>query len=131
MGWAVLILRLAAGITFFMAGLRKVLVYPEVIDSIKGGFAQTWMPEILLNIFLYPLPFIELVLGALILLGLLTRPALILAGLLVLALNFGLLVRGDNVGAAKNIAYIIIIALDIMLINYNKYSLDNWFFGSR
>jgi thiosulfate dehydrogenase [quinone] large subunit len=131
LGLAFLILRLAAGMTFFMAGLNKLLNYPGVIDNIKGGFAETWMPDFLLNIFLYPLPFIELAVGALIVLGLFTRVVLILAGLLMLALNFGLLVRTDNAGAAKNIPYIIIIALDIMLINYNKYSLDNWFFGNK
>jgi len=131
LSFAFLILRLAVGMTFFMAGLSKVLNYPGVIENLKGGFMETWMPGFLLNIFLYPLPFIELGLGALIVLGLFTRFALYLTGLLMLVLNFGLLARGDNAGAAKNIPFIVIIALDIMLINYNKYSLDNWFFGNR
>jgi thiosulfate dehydrogenase [quinone] large subunit len=75
------------------------------------------------------LPFAEIILGSLLLLGLFSRPALYLGGLLLIVLNFGLLVRGDGNVAKSNIAYLIIIALDIILLNYNKYSLDNLLFG--
>ena len=127
--FAFLILRLGIGITFFLAGLNKLMNYSGVIDSFPGNFAGTWLPGFLVTWFAHTLPFAEIILGFLLIVGLFTRPALYLAGLLMVVLNFGLLVRGDSDKAAGNIPYLIVIALDIMLINYNKYSLDQLLFG--
>ncbi|HDS00446.1 MAG TPA: DoxX family protein [candidate division Zixibacteria bacterium] len=124
-----LILRLMVGIVFFMAGLFKLLDYMTIVGYFQSSFAETWLPAFLVTIFAYVLPFAETILGILIFFGLLTRPALYLAGLLLVVLNFGLIVRGDGGDAKSNIPYLIIIALDIILLNYNKYSLDHLLFG--
>ncbi|NIS16354.1 MAG: DoxX family membrane protein [Aliifodinibius sp.] len=124
-----LVLRLMVGIVFIMAGLSKLLDYTGVIGYFQTSFGETWLPAFLVTIFAYLLPFVEAILGVLIFFGLLTRPALYLAGLLLVVLNFGLIVRGDGSAAKGNIPYLIIIALDIILLNYNKYSLDHLLFG--
>ncbi len=125
---AFLVMRLGMGFTFFFFGLRKVLMYPGIADIFRERFAETWLPDILVAAFGYSIPFVELILGALVVLGLFTRPALYLMGLTMVTLNFGLAVEGDSQGVAKNIPYLILIGLDILLLNYNKYSLDNLLF---
>jgi thiosulfate dehydrogenase (quinone) large subunit len=130
MNFGFLILRLTIGLTFLMAGINKLLNFSTTVDYLQGGFVETWLPGFIVAPFAYVLPFAEAVLGGMIVLGFMTRPALYLTGFLMLSLNFGLLVKSDHAGVARNIVYLVVIGLDIMLLNYNKYSLDNLFFGS-
>jgi thiosulfate dehydrogenase [quinone] large subunit len=127
--FAFLITRLMLGVVFFLAGINKIFDYGAIIGYFQTSFGETWLPHFLVTIFAYALPIAETVLGFLIFFGLLTRPALYIAGLLLVVLNFGLIVRGDGGNAKANIPYLIIIALDIILLNYNKYSLDHLLFG--
>jgi thiosulfate dehydrogenase [quinone] large subunit len=129
LSFAALVMRLGVGLAFFMAGLGKILNFNVRVTGMEDSFTETWLPDFLVSIFANLLPFAEIILGSLLLLGLFLRPALYLGGLLLIVLNFGLLVRGDGNVAKSNIAYLIIIALDIILLNYNKYSLDNLLFG--
>jgi thiosulfate dehydrogenase [quinone] large subunit len=127
--FAFLLLRLMLGIVFFFAGLMKILDYSTIIEYFQSSFAETWLPGFMVTIFAYTVPFAEAILGILLFFGLLTRPALYLSGLLLVLLNFGLIIRGDGDIAKANIPYLVIIALDIILLNYNKYSLDHMLFG--
>jgi len=123
-----LIMRLAVGLTFFMAGLNKLFNYSGTVQNFIERFSTTWLAGAPVSIFAQALPFVEVGLGGLVILGLFTRGALYLLGLLMLTLIFGLQVE-RSAQAVQNIPYLLLIGLDIILLSYNKYSLDGLFFG--
>lgn len=126
-----LLLRLLIGLLLLVAGINKLIVYRDVVERISSGFAEAWIPEPLVVGFVMVLPIAEVLLGLLLTVGLWTRPALYLTGLLLIVLNFGLLARGDTAGAAKNVPYVIVIFLDTILLSYNTYSLDALLYKQR
>ena len=130
LNYAFLSMRVALGMTFFLIGFNKIINYGVIVPKLQSGFTETWLPDIMVSAYVHALPFAELILGLLVAVGLFTRPAMYLTGILMITLNFGLLVKGDSAGAKKNIVYILLIGLDIILLNYNKYSLDQLLFGS-
>lgn len=56
-------------------------------------FVGTIMPALMVHLFGLTLPFFEAVIGALLIVGLLTRVALVVGALLIAALVFGMTVR--------------------------------------
>ena len=129
--FASLVLRGSVGLTFFFAGLNKIVAYTERTRGIIEGFKESWLPEFLVSAFAYPLPFVEFIGGLLVLLGLFTRPVFYILGILMLTLNFGLLVQGNYETAARNLPYFILIAANLILLKYNRFSLDGMFWGRK
>jgi len=127
---AFLLMRLGIGFTFFFFGMKKLFMYADIAGIFQQRFAESWLPGFMVTAFSYSIPFVETILGALLVLGLFTRPVLYLIGFTMVSLNFGLAVIGDSPGVAKNIPYLLLIGLDIILLNYNKYSLDNLLFAA-
>lgn len=74
--------------------------------------------------FAYSLPFIEVLLGTLILLGLLNPISLVLSGLLLIVLTFGMIILGDTPTVANNLIYVLINFALLYLAHYNLYSVD-------
>jgi uncharacterized membrane protein YphA (DoxX/SURF4 family) len=75
-----------------MAGYWKVFVLTPAVHAQQffvEGFAATWIPEWLLQILGYGIPFLELVAGFLICVGLRSREALIAVGLLLIVTTYG------------------------------------------
>lgn len=87
---------------------------------------ENLLPSILLHPYTALLPWAELILGVLLLLGLWTRPALFLTGLAYLSLAFGqmLLQEYANVGMIGN--HLAFTAGALLLVDYNKFALDCW-----
>jgi hypothetical protein len=56
--------------------------------------------------------------------GLFTGPALVLAGLLLIALTFGKVIQNDSATAARNLSYVLINFALLWLIDHNGYSAD-------
>ena len=90
--WAILIARVILGLIFFMAGLWKVFTLGPV------GHARRWFVEPYSDTFLpmwslwtvgTVVPFVEFVAGALLLVGLWTRPALLGLGGVLIIVTFG------------------------------------------
>ncbi len=90
--WAILIARVILGLIFFMAGLWKVFTLGPV------GHARRWFVEPYADTFLpmwslwtvgTVIPFVEFVAGALLLVGLRTRPALLALGGVLVIVTFG------------------------------------------
>ena len=90
--WALLIARAILGLIFFMAGFWKVFTLGPIEHARRlfvEPYAVTFLPAWSLWTTGTVLPLVELVAGALVFLGLRTRPALLaLAGVLVLV-TFG------------------------------------------
>lgn len=126
-----LFLRVSLGLLFFLAGLNKFLsgLQGFAVDYIVRGFESTWLPKLLLYPFGYLLPFVELIGGFLLTVGLFTRRLLLVMGVVLLLLEFGQLVlarvRPESYANVAEIAnYILILGAALWTIRENPYSVD-------
>jgi uncharacterized membrane protein YphA (DoxX/SURF4 family) len=94
-GWAVLFARLVLGLIFFMAGFWKVFQLGPLEHARKYflPFADTFLPVWSLWLVGVAIPFVELLAGALLLIGLRVREALIALGGVLVVVTFGHLLR--------------------------------------
>ena len=93
--WAVLFARLVLGLIFFMAGFWKVFQLGPLEHARKYflPFADTFLPVWSLWLVGVTIPFVELLGGALLLIGLRVREALIALGGVLVIVTFGHLLR--------------------------------------
>jgi uncharacterized membrane protein YphA (DoxX/SURF4 family) len=93
--WALLFARLVLGLIFFMAGVWKVFQLGPIEHAQKYflPFADTFLPVWSLWFVGVTIPFLELVAGALVILGLRTRNALVVLGFVLVIVTFGHLLR--------------------------------------
>jgi len=94
-GWALLFARLVLGLIFFMAGEWKVFQLGPLEHARKFflPFADTFLPVWSLWAVGVVVPFVELVAGALVILGLRTREALVALGFVLAVVTFGHLLK--------------------------------------
>jgi uncharacterized membrane protein YphA (DoxX/SURF4 family) len=85
--WAILLARTVLGVVFFVAGFYKVFLWGPLEHArtfFTGPYADTFLPMWSLWLTGTTIPFVELIAGGLVLMGVWTRPALFaLAGVLV------------------------------------------------
>jgi len=93
--WALLFARLVLGLIFFMAGFWKVFQLGPLQHARKYflPFADTVLPVWSLWAVGVAIPFFELTAGALVILGLRVREALIALGLVLAIVTFGHLLK--------------------------------------
>ncbi|MBI3666643.1 MAG: DoxX family membrane protein [Acidobacteria bacterium] len=85
---------------------------------------KTFLPPASVYLFAVTLPFFEVTAGSLLILGLFTRFAAALGGLLVTALTIGLTISGDAHGVALNLVYAMALFILLYLVDENELSLD-------
>ena len=93
--WALLFARLVLGLIFFMAGFWKVFQLGPLEHARKYflPFADTFLPVWSLWSVGVTIPFVELLVGSLLLIGLRVREALIALGAVLVIVTFGHLLR--------------------------------------
>lgn len=121
-----LFLRLSIGVLFFVAGLGKLLggLQHFAVDYIVHQFSDTWIPNIFLYPFGYLLPFVELIGGFFLIVGLFTRRTLVVMGVVLLLLEFGKGVQRDPGTVAQIANYILILCAALWAIREDPYSVD-------
>ena len=89
--WALLFARLVLGLIFFMAGVMKVFQLGPLEHARKYflPYTDTFLPAWSLWAIGVIIPFIELIAGALVILGLRTRDALVALGCVLVIVTFG------------------------------------------
>jgi len=94
-GWALLFARLVLGLIFFMAGVYKVFQLGPLEHARKYflPYADTFLPVWSLWATGVLIPFVELVAGGLLILGLRTREALVSLGFVLAIVTFGHLLK--------------------------------------
>lgn len=103
-----LVIRIGLGINMLMHGLVRIPKLNAFVAKMEAGFATTILPPILTKAFLYTLPFVELSLGILILLGgQFIRWGYFLGGLTISVLLFGTTLKEDWAGAGNQLIYVI------------------------
>ncbi len=122
-GYAVL--RFTMGIDLFVHGAWRLPHLARFVSATAAGFAGSGLPQPLTVGFLWAIPFIEVVLGALMAAGLGLRIVLPLSGLYIAALVFGSTARGEYTAVAEQLAYALIIGLlTVFRTIDNRWSLD-------
>lgn len=89
--WAILFARLVLGLIFFMAGVMKVFQLGPLNHARKYflPFADTFLPIWSLWATGVVIPFVELIAGALVIIGLRVRDALVALGFVLAIVTFG------------------------------------------
>ncbi len=89
--WALLFARLILGLIFFMAGVWKVFQLGPLDHARKYflPFSDTFLPVWSLWSVGVAIPLVELIAGALVILGLRTRDALVALGFVLVIVTFG------------------------------------------
>lgn len=109
---------------FFFYGLNKLLGgVGTFVTGLEERFTDS-LPMWLVTPFASALPFIELLLGVLLIVGLFSRWALAGAGLLMIGLTFGAVMEPDPPTVANNVLFAVVIFGLLMLIQHDRYSLD-------
>lgn len=106
------ILRIGLGIDMLMHGLIRLPILSTFVSKSTAKFGTTFLPSVLVSSFLYALPFIEIVIGALILLGgKVGRAGIVGGGLFMAVLLFGTTVKQEWDVAAEQVTYLVAFAL--------------------
>ena len=105
---AQLVMRIGLGINMLMHGLVRIPKLNTFVAKTAVGFANTFMPEVVTKGFLYTLPFVEFIIGVLILLGgQFIKWGYLSGGVLIGLLLFGTTLKEDWTGASTQMIYVI------------------------
>lgn len=123
---AYLALRLTLGVNIFLHGAIRIFWTgtSQFVEGTVKQFTESPLPEFTVRAFSYAIPFLEVILGGLLILGLLTRWALFFGALLMTALVVGTATRSDWAGLSTQMIYAAIYYLLLLHRAYNFYALD-------
>lgn len=122
---AFLLLRLLAGLDFFGHGYARTFTgsyLPGFAASMQKSMASAPLAPQLVLWTGYVIPIVEIVIGLMLLLGVFTRYALILAFLLMFVLMFGVTMKQDWNAAGQQIVYGLV--LFVLLFLRERYDLS-------
>ena len=111
---AYFLLRLIAGMDFFGHGFARIFTGGHLggfAHAMVGDMAKSPLPASLVLATGYIVPCVELFVGVLLLAGLATRYALIVAMLLILVLMFGITMKQDWNVAGQQLLYGLVLAV--------------------
>ncbi|MDQ8180977.1 DoxX family membrane protein [Pelagicoccus sp. SDUM812005] len=132
--WAFISFRLFLGLLMLTAGLGKFknqdgaysfdAYYGGVVTWIVSAFEKTALPGFLVSLYAYSIGYVEILLGALLLLGVKTKWALALIALTLVSLAFGQMLLGtQESGATVNqiAIYLLVTAAALYFVRHNKF----------
>ena len=129
--WAIFFARAVVGLIFFMAGVWKVFELGPAghVRRYFLPFQDTFLPTWSLWAVGFTIPFIELIAGALVIIGLLTRPALISLGLVLVIVTFGHLLHQPLYALHEHVIPRLALVLLVLLLprEWDRYSIDSRF----
>lgn len=129
---AFLLLRLFLGLRTFLAGLEKFEAggkysfenyYTNMARMASGITGASFMPLWMTKTFAMSLGYLLLLFGTALLLGLKTRCALILTGLLYVGLSFGLMAVQEAEGVAWLGMHIVMFSFALVLVKHDRFAL--------
>ena len=111
------LLRWALGLVFLIGGIMKLTSGLEgfVHGYLVPAFAKTPLPPVLVTAYGYTLPFVEVVIGVWLILGVLRIPALALTGATLLSLAFGQILLQQHAIVANIFLYVLMAAVALYM----------------
>jgi thiosulfate dehydrogenase (quinone) large subunit len=126
------IFRLTFGVNICFRGIARIFVLG--LDNFSAGMMKqssaTWFPAFFIDTFAHTLPWIETVLGIMLILGLKTRLALIVGAMMMTCLTFGTMFLQDFNLAWLQLTYAIAFFLLLATRAWNVISLDTLLSGA-
>jgi thiosulfate dehydrogenase (quinone) large subunit len=118
--------RITLGMNIFFHGAMRLITGLDAWAIMESQLfvKQPLLPMWSVSLFLHVLPFVEVTLGVLTLLGLFTRWALIAGSIMILLLVFGNDVRQDWNTVGNNMHYVLYYVGLIAALRYNAFALD-------
>jgi len=124
------IFRFTFGVNICFRGVVRIFV--NGLDTFAGGlvkqFEPTSFPPFAIDTFGHVVPLVETTIGLMLILGLFTRPALVIGGLLMTSLTFGTMFLQNFDLAWLQLTYAIAFFLLLAARSWNVISLDNVLF---
>jgi len=121
---AYLILRLTMGVNMLTHGIARMLNLDGFNSWMIGQFSNTILPEFMVSIASYMIPFSEFILGILLIFGLFTSRAYLLGGLLIVFLVFGSGLQENWNVMSSQMIYAVFFFILSYFIELNKFSID-------
>ena len=125
---AILVARMILGLIFFMAGFWKTFHLGPAghVKRYFLPFQDTFLPNWSLWAVGYAIPFIELIAGALVILGWQTRPALLALGVVLVIVTFGHLLHEPLYAFHEHVIPRLALVLFVLLApaEWDRFSLD-------
>ena len=119
------LLRATLGFVLLFWGVDKFQMGARQFSAgLDRQFSKTWLPAPLVHAFGLLLPFAEVGLGILLILGLFTAWAAALGAILLILLNTGMQVAGSASTVANNLVYSLILFVLLFFSEQNRFSLD-------
>jgi len=126
------LLRITLGTNIALHGISRIVAGPaSFVSSLTKQFEGTVLPHLAVQGFGYALPWLEALIGLLILFGALTRVALIAGALLIVLLTLGSTLHQDWDIAGLQLIYALAYFVLIGLRQYNVWSVDGLFSRRR
>ena len=133
--WALLFARLILGLIFFMAGVMKVFQLGPIEHARKYflPFSDTFLPLWSLWAVGTVIPFIELIAGAFVIVGLRTRDSLIALGCVLVVVTFGHLLHDALFNFSGHVIPRLALLLFVLCLprEDDRFSLDQVLFRSE
>jgi len=126
LGWAIFLARLQLGLMFFMPGVWRVFQLGPLEHARRffvEPYAETFLPGGALWVVGSAVPFVELVAGGLLLLGLWRRPALVVLGLELVVITFGHLLAEPLFAFHSHVLPRLVLLLFLMVVPLDR---DRW-----
>lgn len=124
---ALALARWGLGLLFLVGGISKLFHLSGFVTGyLAPAFAQTFLPAGLVAAYGYALPFVEVLLGVALVLGLCRNMALLIAGLTLISLAFGQMLLQKFDVVAQILFYLFLTATILFLGDY-----DRWIVAGR
>lgn len=121
---AYLMARLSLGISMLTHGLVRLPKIDAFSTWMSGLFKASMLPEVLVRPFSYALPFLEFLVGILLIAGLFTRFGLLLGGCVMLMLLFGTGMIENWDAIPSQIIHSTFFAVLLAFMAHNRFSVD-------
>jgi thiosulfate dehydrogenase [quinone] large subunit len=123
-----LLMRLAVGVSLLGHGLVRIPKLGRFHDHLTSDFTHSILPKTLVSVAGYALPFVEFCIGAMLVVGLLTKLGLIAGVLGMTALVFGSTTIEDYSVIGEQLIHAAIMVGLIVFLEHNTCSVDRVLF---
>ncbi|MFH0793259.1 MAG: DoxX family membrane protein [bacterium] len=126
-GMAPSFLRLALAVVLLFQGIETFTRYNVAVNGMVTNFSETWLPAVLVRACGYALPFIQVGLGGLLLIGLFIPVAAFFMSIYLLVCIFGSVLLADKATTSVE-AYLVLLIVTqfVMLLGpTDHFSLDD------
>ncbi|PJJ66468.1 DoxX family protein [Chryseobacterium geocarposphaerae] len=122
-----LLLRLGIATSMFGHGLVRLPKLNAFSEWMTTSFEKSLLPKVMVIPFSYVLPVAEFTVGLLLLIGLFTKPALIMGAVILLVLLFGTAMIENWEAIPSQLLHLAFFALLLQFIQCNSWALDKLF----